>query len=128
MSNSRHNQTKEKILVLQQNHEFSKIILSHSYSQSVVDAAEKECEEDLKKIIDGETTFEEVEAKLLKKWDKKVALQRRILKLEEEFKEASEILNDWHNKSNPLYERHKDCTESLASRIDKMKKELLKMT
>ena len=109
-------------------HESAKSILNHSYSKSIIDMAEKEYEEDFQKIIDGETTFEEVEAKLLKKWDKKVALQRRIVKLEEEFKEANDIINDWNNKNNPLYERHKNCTEGLASRIDKIKKELLEMT
>lgn len=118
----------EDIVELRKAYSSAKSILVHSYSRSVIEAVEKECEEDFQKIIHREATFAEVEAKLLKKWDKKVALQCRILKLEEEFKEASEILNNWMNKNNPLYERHQNCTESLASRIDKMKKELLEMT
>ncbi len=81
-----------------------------------------------KRLLMEKLLLKEVEAKLLKKWDKKVALQRRIVKLEEEFKEANDIINDWNNKNNPLYERHKNCTEGLASRIDKIKKELLEMT
>ncbi|MGE8543232.1 MAG: hypothetical protein ACN6NS_02805 [Acinetobacter johnsonii] len=72
-------------------------------------------------------TLEEIEAKLLAKWDKKVALQSRILELESEYQEAKEILDGWYNKSNPLYEKHKNCTESLATRIDKLKKQLSEM-
>ena len=128
MINNKRKYADQEVLKRQKAHESAKSILNHSYSKSIIDMAEKEYEEDFQKIIDGETTFEEVEAKLLKKWDKKVALQRRIVKLEEEFKEANDIINDWNNKNNPLYERHKNCTEGLASRIDKMKKELLEMT
>lgn len=77
-----------------------------------------------KNSLNGKKTLEEIEAELLAKWDKKVALQSRIFELEGEYKEAKEILDNWCNKSNPLYEKHKSCTESLATRIDKLKKQL----
>jgi predicted nuclease with TOPRIM domain len=81
----------------------------------------------LKEIIKEDETFEEIEAKLLEQWDKKVALQSRIFELEDEYKEAKEVLDDWNNKSNPLYEKYKNCMESLVTRIDKLKKQLSEM-
>lgn len=102
MINNKRKHADQGVLKRQKAHESAKSILNHSYSKSIIDMAKKEYEEDYQKIIDGETTFEEVEAKLLKKWDKKVALQRRMVKLGEEFKEANEILNDWNNKNNLL--------------------------
>ena len=81
----------------------------------------------LKEIIKEDETFEEIEAKLLEQWDKKIALQSRIFELEDEYKEAKEVLDDWNNKSNPLYEKYKNCMESLVTRIDKLKKQLSEM-
>lgn len=81
----------------------------------------------LKEIIKEDETFEEIEAKLLEQWDKKVALQSRIFELEDEYKEAKEVLDGWNNKSNPLYEKYKNCMESLVTRIDKLKKQLSEM-
>lgn len=81
----------------------------------------------LKEIIKEDETFEEIEAKLLEQWDKKVALQSRIFELEDEYKEAKEVLDDWNNKSNPLYEKYKNCMESLVTRIEKLKKQLSEM-
>ena len=80
-----------------------------------------------KDIIKEEETLEEIEAKLLEQWDKKVALQSRIFELEDEYKEAKEVLDGWNNKSNPLYEKYKNCMESLVTRIDKLKKQLSEM-
>ena len=80
-----------------------------------------------KDIIKEEETLEEIEAKLLEQWDKKVALQSRIFELEDEYKEAKEVLDGWNNKSNPLYEKYKNCMESLVTRIDKFKKQLSEM-
>lgn len=77
-----------------------------------------------KEIIKEEETLEEIEAKLLEQWDKKVALQSRIFELEDEYKEAKEVLDGWNKKSNPLYEKYKNCMESLVTRIDKLKKQL----
>lgn len=81
----------------------------------------------LKEIIKEDETFEEIEAKLLEQWDKKVALQSRIFELEDEYKEAKEVLDGWNNKSNPLYEKYKNCMESLVTRIEKLKKQLSEM-
>ncbi|SDY18446.1 hypothetical protein [Acinetobacter kyonggiensis] len=80
-----------------------------------------------KEIIKEEEIFEEIEAKLLEQWDKKVALQSRIFELEDEYKEAKEVLDGWNNKSNPLYEKYKNCMESLVTRIDILKKQLSEM-
>ena len=80
-----------------------------------------------KDIIKEEETLEEIEAKLLEQWDKKVALQSRIFELEDEYKEAKEVLDGWNNKSNPLYEKYKNCMESLVTRIEKLKKQLSEM-
>ena len=80
-----------------------------------------------KDIIKEEETLEEIEAKLVEQWDKKVALQSRIFELEDEYKEAKEVLDGWNNKSNPLYEKYKNCMESLVTRIDKLKKQLSEM-
>lgn len=95
---------------------------------AIVDAIEQQqAYQSAKNSQNGNMTLDEIEAELLEKWDKKVALQSRILELEGEYKEAKEILDGWRNKSNPLYETHKSCTESLATRIDKLKEQLLKM-
>ncbi|MGE9796643.1 hypothetical protein [Acinetobacter baumannii] len=126
MNLERHVYTEEEAVELRRAHTLAKSILGHSYPQNIIEAAEKWYEEELQRIIRGEITQEEVESELLHQWNKKVALQQRISELEKELKVGQEILNNWKNKEDPLFERHKSCVEGQRLRLDEMRKVLIR--
>lgn len=66
-----------------------------------------------------------MEAELLLQWNKKMALQQRISELEKELKVGQEILNNWKNTEDPLFERHKSCVEGILSRLVNIKCQLI---
>ncbi|MDE3321479.1 hypothetical protein ACH8I4_17885 [Acinetobacter sp. ABJ_C3_5] len=125
MNLERHVYTEEEAVELRRAHTLAKSILGHSYPQNIIEAAEKWYEEELQRIIRGEITQEEVESELLHQWNKKVALQQRISELEKELKVGQEILNNWKNKEDPLFERHKSCVEGILSRLVNIKCQLI---
>ena len=50
------------------------------------------------------------ETELLAIWNKdNFGLKGQLYKLEQEYIEAKEILDNWQNKDHPLYERHQSC-------------------
>ncbi|MDQ9834617.1 hypothetical protein [Acinetobacter soli] len=125
MNLERHVYTEEEAVELRRAHTLAKSILGHSYPQNIIEAAEKWYEEELQRIIRGEITQEEVESELLHQWNKKVALQQRISELEKELKVGQEILYNWKNKEDPLFERHKSCVEGILSRLVNIKCQLI---
>lgn len=125
MNKERHVYTEEEAVELRRAHTLAKSILGHSYPQSIIEAAEMRYEEELQRIIRGEVTREEVESELLLKWDRKVALQMKIEKLEKELKVGQEILNNWKNTEDPLFERHKSCVEGILFRLVNIKCQLI---
>ncbi|MDA4853376.1 hypothetical protein PGK05_04255 [Acinetobacter baumannii] len=125
MNVQRHVYTDEEAVELRTAHMLAKNIMGHSYPQNVIEAAEKRSEEDFERIVSGEVTRAEVETELLLQWNKKMALQQRISELEKELKDGQEILNNWKNTEDPLFERHKSCVEGQCLRLDEMRKVLI---
>ena len=125
MNKERHVYTEEEAVELHRSHTLAKSILGHSYPQNIIEAAEKGYEEELQRIIRGEVTREEVESELLLKWDRKVALQMKIEKLEKELKDGLEILNKWKDREQPMFERHKSCVEGISSRLENIQRQLI---
>ncbi|WP_098728759.1 hypothetical protein [Acinetobacter baumannii] len=125
MNLERHVYTEEEAVELRRVHTLAKSILGHSYPQNIIEEAEKWYEEELQRIIRGEITREEIESELLHQWNKKIALQQRISELEKELKVGQEILNNWKNTEDPLFERHKSCVEGILCRLEEMRKVLL---
>ena len=117
--------TDEEAVELRTAHMLAKSIMGHSYPQNVIEAAEKRSEEDFERIVSGEVTRAEVVAELLLQWNKKMALQQRISELEKELKVGQEILNNWKNTEDPLFERHKSCVEGILSRLVNIKCQLI---
>ena len=67
------------------------------------------------------------ETELLAIWNKdNFGLKGQLYKLEQEYIEAKEILDNWQNKDHPLYERHQNCLDGLFSRIERIKQQLNK--
>ncbi|MFB3984895.1 hypothetical protein [Escherichia coli] len=65
------------------------------------------------------------ETELLAIWNKdNFGLKGQLYKLEQEYIEAKEILDNWQNKDHLLYERHKDCVDGLVTRIQDIQKKL----
>lgn len=128
MNVERHVYTDEEAVELRTAHMLAKNIMGHSYPQNVIEAAEKRSEEDFERIVSGEVTREEIESELLLKWDRKVALQMKIDKLEKEFQEGQDILNNWKNNKDPFFERHKGCVEAQHQKLIELKKQLLIIT
>ncbi|WHR57178.1 hypothetical protein [Acinetobacter haemolyticus] len=128
MNVERHVYTDEEAVELRTAHMLAKNIMGHSYPQNVIEAAEKRSEEDFERIVSGEVTREEIESELLLKWDRKVALQMKIDKLEKEFQEGQDILNNWKNNKDPFFERHKSCVEAQHQKLIELKKQLLIIT
>lgn len=126
MNVERYVYTDEEAVELRTAHMLAKSILGHSYSQNVIEAAEKRSEEDFERMVRGDVTRAEVEAELLHRWSKKEALQQRIDELKKEIKEGQEILDNWENKEHRLYERHKSCVEGQHQRLNEMYRSLLK--
>ncbi|MCL6694840.1 hypothetical protein [Acinetobacter baumannii] len=124
MNVERHVYTDEEAVELRIAHKLAKSILGHSYPQNVIDAAEKRSEEDFQRIVSGEVTRAEVEAELLHQWNKKMALQQRIDELEKELKDGQEILNNWKNAGDPLFELHKSCVKGLLDKVENIKKQI----
>lgn len=127
MNVERHVYTDEEAIELRTVHTLAKSILSHSYSPYVIDVAEKRSEEDFQRIVSGDVTRAEVEAELLLQWNKKEALQQRIDELQKELEEGLEILNNWKNTEDPLFERHKSCVEAQHQKLIELKKQLLRI-
>ncbi|EPN9319309.1 hypothetical protein NRA58_13455 [Acinetobacter baumannii] len=125
MNIERHVYTEEEAVELRRAHTLAKSILEHSYPQNIIEEAEKRYEEELQRIIRGEVTIEEVESELLLKWNRKVALQMKFEKLEQELKEGQEILNNWENKEQPMFERHKNCVKGILCRLEDIKRQLI---
>lgn len=124
MADAKHIYTEEETEELRRAHNSSKNILSHSYSQSIIDEAEKGWEKDFNRVISGETTLEEIEASLLANWDNKAALQNRIYELESEFRESETILNNSNDTNHLFYERYKSYVDGLRRRINQLKDDL----
>ena len=67
------------------------------------------------------------ETELLAIWNKdNFGLKGQLYKLEQEYIEAKEILDNWQNKYHPLYERHQNCVDGLITRIERIKQQLNK--
>ena len=67
------------------------------------------------------------EDELLTIWNKdNYGLKGHLYKLEQEYIEAKEILDNWQNKDHPLYERHQNCVDGLITRIERIKQQLNK--
>ena len=65
------------------------------------------------------------ETELLAIWNKdNFGLKGQLYKLEQEYIEAKEILDNWQNKDHPLYERHQSCVDGLVTRIQDIQKKL----
>ena len=65
------------------------------------------------------------ETELLAIWNKdNFGLKGYLYRLEQEYTEAKEILDNWQNKDHPLYERHQSCVDGLAARIQNIKEKL----
>ncbi|USA45750.1 hypothetical protein NDN11_13665 [Acinetobacter sp. C26M] len=127
MNVERHVYTDEEFVELRTAHMLAKSILGHSYPQNVIEAAEKRTEEDFERMVRGEVTHAEVEAELLQQWNAKVALKIRIGKLEQELQQGQEILNNWKDKEQLMFERHKSCVEGQRLRLDEMRKALIRL-
>lgn len=112
--------TKQEAQDLRRSHEQTKEILSHSYSQSVIEAGEKQWEVDYLRIINGETTLAELETEALSKWDKKIALACQIDRQQEIFNDALSLFK-LMNKEHKFYERHQSCVEDAHKRLMRLK-------
>ena len=67
------------------------------------------------------------ETELLAIWNKdNFGLKGQLYKLEQEYMEAKEILDNSQNKDHPLYERHQSCVDGLITRIERIKQQLNK--
>ena len=67
------------------------------------------------------------ETELLAIWNKdNFGLKGQLYKLEQEYIEAKEILDNWQNKDHPLYERPQNCVDGLITRIERIKQQLNK--
>lgn len=67
------------------------------------------------------------ETELLAIWNKdNFGLKGQLYKLEQEYIEAKEILDNRQNKDHPLYERHQSCVDGLITRIERIKQQLNK--
>lgn len=68
---------------------------------------------------------EKTESELLAKWQKNnYGIKMQIYRLEQQYIESIEILNNWKNKDSPLYERHKSCVHGIETRLEELKQQL----